>query len=353
MGVRHYLVGLILIFSITAQAQEKKSGKAKALTVGFYNMENLFDIYDDPATRDSEYTPEGKNNWTKERYQRKLTNMATVISKIGADELGSRHGAPSILGICEAENLKVIEDLVSQPELKSKNYGIVHQDSPDRRGIDVALLYKKKDFVVENARWAPLKIKSDEGEEFFTREQLVVSGKLENGEELHVIVNHWPSRYGGEKRSRPKRNAAADLTRSLVDSISAVKPGAKIVVMGDLNDDPDNASVKKHLRTKGDRKKLQEGDLYNPYETYFKKGIGTLAYRDNWNLFDQLILTQPLIDKNSGGYYLMKAKIFNKKFLKQQEGRYKGYPWRTFAGGRYSGGYGDHFPVYMILVREL
>ena len=181
---------------------------------------------------------------------------------------------------------------------------------------------------------------------------MVVSGKL-LGDPIHFIVNHWPSRYGGEKRSRPLRNAAAELSRQLVDSLLAIDPEAKIILMGDLNDNPNNESVKDIMRAKGDTSKLAAGDFYNPMYAMYKKGIGSNAYRDAWSLFDQTLLSQGLLGKDYSTFTFYRAHIFNKGFLIQKDGRYKGYPYRSFAAGTWQGGYSDHFPVYVVLMREI
>ena len=171
-------------------------------------------------------------------------------------------------------------------------------------------------------------------------------------ETIHLIVNHWPSRRGGEEKSRHKRNAAGDLTRHIVDSLLAIDMNAKILVMGDMNDDPINQSVLEHLKAKGDKSQLKEGDLFNPMYQLYKDGFGTLAYRDTWNLFDMVIVSQGLLGEEKSSYNFQKAVVFNKNFLKQKEGKYAGYPNRTFGGKTYLGGYSDHFPVYVILEKE-
>jgi hypothetical protein len=170
---------------------------------------------------------------------------------------------------------------------------------------------------------------------------------------MHFIVNHWPSRYGGEKRSRPFRNKAAKVCRSIVDSIMKVEDDPRIVVMGDFNDDPINESVKTYLNSTGKKRKADDRVLFNPMYKMYKEGIGTLAYRDQWNLFDQLIISEELLEDDEEYYRYYKAKVLNRDFMKQQEGRYKGYPKRTHAGGIYLAGYSDHLPVYMFLVKEL
>ncbi|MEZ5198735.1 MAG: hypothetical protein R2764_20815 [Bacteroidales bacterium] len=212
----------------------------------------------------------------------------------------------------------------------------------------MGLLYQPKYFKVLSTHSHTF---SMEDTNFRTRDQLVVTGVLDN-EEIHVIVNHWPSRSGGEKKSRPKRNAAADLTRHIVDSLFALNKEAKIFVMGDLNDDPVNPSVKEHLRTKGKESDLEEGDLFNPFFKLYRDGIGSLAYRDNWNLFDQVIVSQGLLGNDKSTYKFYKAMVFNKNYLKQKEGAYAGYPKRTYSGGVYTAGYSDHFPVYVYVIKE-
>ncbi|MFC2151477.1 endonuclease/exonuclease/phosphatase family protein, partial [Bacteroidota bacterium] len=258
--------------------------------------------------------------------------------------------APAIIGVCEIENRTVLEDLVKMPALKKYNYEVVHYESPDKRGVDVGLLYQPSIFTVKSSVSATLKI--EDIEDFYTRDQLVVSGELD-GEMIHVIVNHWPSRYGGEKRSAPLRNAAADLTRSLVDSIMIEDKNAKIIIMGDLNDDPINESLIKHLKANKEEESTNPGELYNATYPLFQKGIGSLAYRDNWNLFDQMVVSYPLLGKDKTTFKLYKTFIFDKEFLKQESGRYKGYPLRTHAGGVYKNGYSDHFPVFIYLIKEI
>ncbi|MCG8412429.1 MAG: endonuclease/exonuclease/phosphatase family protein [Bacteroidales bacterium] len=339
-----FLAFFSFLFTSHDTAAQKK--KYKVTTVAFYNLENLFDTLDTPEKKDEEYTPGGEKKWDSKKYSSKQTNMSKVIAQIGAD---ITKNAPTIVGVSEIENRTVLEDLIKTPALKKFGYKIVHYESPDKRGVDVGLLYQEKFFRVTNTRSARLHIEGKE--DFFTRDQLVVSGKLD-GDLIHIIVNHWPSRYGGEKASRPSRNAAADLTRSIADSLMRVDKNSKIIIVGDLNDDPNNISLLKHLKARKTQKDTKEGDLFNTTYPLFKKGFGTLAYRDKWNLFDQVIISEPLLNAKSG-YKFYKTMIFDKDFLKKQSGRYKGYPLRTHAGGAYQGGYSDHFPVYMFLIKEL
>lgn len=345
MKITTILLAFILPTFLLAQ-EEKKQYKVR--TVAFYNVENLFDTKNDTLIYDDDRTPEGKDNWTLERYHIKLKNIAKVLSEIGIDVTGT---SPDIIGLSEVENKKVIEDLIASPELENKYYGIVHFDSPDERGIDVALLYKKAVFLPTSFTSRRLLLFDDDEHRDYTRDQLVVGGLLDD-EQIYFTVNHWPSRSGGAARSKPNRVAAAKLNKRIIDSILKIDISAKIIGMGDLNDDPTDDSLKKILKTKGKRQELEEGDLFNPMEKLYKRGTGSLAYRDKWNLFDQLFFTPNLLDDESRNYRFWKAAIFNPPYLISKKGQYKGYPYRTYAGGSYAGGYSDHFPVYLYLIRE-
>lgn len=328
--------------------QEKK--KYKIHTVAFYNLENLFDTINDP-TKFDEASPmmEIKTN-RHDIYQNKIKNMARVISEIG---LEVTNNSPAIIGISEVENRAVIEDLVNDSLLTKKDYGIVHYSSPDVRGIDVALLYQKKLFTPISSSSHELKIYDDATKKrVYTRDQLLVSGNLD-GELIHTIVNHWPSRSGGQARSNAKRVAAAKLTKRLADSLQATDPYAKVFIMGDLNDNPTNTSVKTILKTQNNKKRVGLKGIYNPYEKVFKKGVGTTAYRDNWSLFDQILLTKPLLEKDYSSFRFYKAGIFNKQYLITKTGTYKGYPFRSWGYGGFSNGFSDHFPVYVYVIKAV
>ncbi len=340
-----FLLSVLLFNGSLLKAQSKKT--FQSALIGFYNLENLFDTINDPKIDDEEFLPNGPNRWNSEKYLHKLSQMSKVISKIGTDVNPDGLAA---LGVSEVENRGVVEDLIHTPLLKGRHYKIVHRDSPDRRGIDVALIYNPKYLKVTSTTMYRLHVPDKPN--FRTRDQMLVSGLL-NGEQFYFIVNHWPSRYGGEKRSRPLRNDAAALTRHISDSLLAVNPKAKIIVMGDLNDNPTNESVLKIMRAKGNRNQLKKGDFYNPMYKLYKKGFGTTAWRDTWSLFDQIFLSQGLLDRDFSSWKYYKVNIFHKPFMEQQEGKYKGYPYRTFAGGTWMGGYSDHFPVYIVLIREV
>jgi hypothetical protein len=340
------LFGLLVIFSGFSQittAQQVKAG-----IVAFYNLENLFDTIDTPDVRDFEFTPAGPKKWTGKRYWHKINQMADVISKLGTHE---NIPGPAVIGLSEMENRAVLEDLIATPQLAPFNYKIVHYDSPDKRGVDVALLYRPRYFHLTNSRSVPLIINNEEGRRIFTRDQLVVSGMFD-GEPMHFIVNHWPSRWGGEKGSSPLREAAARLSRALVDSIADIDKNAKVIVMGDLNDDPINKSVYEVLNARENPRKLKQDQLFNATGKLYKEGIGSLAYRGKWNLFDQIIMTQSFLNKRDGGYQYRSTRIYNESYIQVQEGSYKGYPFRSFVGNNYQGGYSDHFPVYVVLVKR-
>lgn len=318
-------------------------------TIAFYNVENLFDAIDDPTTDDDDRTPNGKDRWTESIYQKKLTNTARVIQQIGQSVA---QNPPVLVGLCEVENRKVIEDLVRQPSLQAYNYGIIHFESPDERGIDVALLYRKSFFVPEHFRKHVLYLYNNKRERDYTRDQLVVTGFLE-GERIHVVVNHWPSRSGGQARSAPYRVKAAKLNKRIIDSIQRLEPTAKILSMGDFNDDPTDEAFKIVLQTTGDKKQaLNQGQLFNPMEQLFKNGVGSSSYRDRWHMLDQIYMTHYWLKPDNHSWRYWKAAVFQPPFLINQKGRYKGYPFRSFTGGRFTNGYSDHFPVYAYVIRQ-
>jgi hypothetical protein len=336
------IVFLALNISLIAQDQYKM------VAVGFYNLENLFDTENDTSINDEDFLPEGKMAWNKERYAEKLANMAYVISQIGTDHTKS---GLSIFGVAEIENRRVLEDLVKEPSIASRNYKIVHFNSPDWRGIDVALIYNPSHFIPTDSVSVPLLV-YDEGKREYTRDILMVKGLLD-GEEIYFLVNHWPSRRGGEEISAYKRNKGAQTCREIIDSLGTINPNAKVIVVGDLNDDPTSISIKNFMKAKYSKKDLSQGDVFNPMGEYYRRGIGSNAYKDSWSLFDQMMFSWGLTNEKSEGYHFQKAYVFNKQFLVQQSGQFKGYPFRTFSFDTYQGGYSDHFPVYSLLVKKI
>ena len=347
--MRNYILGILIVISINSIAQEKRNFKIH--TIAFYNVENLFDTIND-VNKNDEASPIMEIKFNRsEIYNKKVNNMARVIADIGTDLVKK---SPSIVGLCEVENRNVIEDLLKDKNLKDKNYEIIHYDSPDERGIDVAMIYNEDVFKITSTKSHELIIYDNKSSKRnYTRDQLVVSGLLE-GELIHLIVNHWPSRSGGEERSRAGRMAAAELNKKIIDSLQGKYKDAKIITMGDFNDDPHDDSMKKILNAKKHIKDVEENGIYNPMETILSdQGIGTNAYRDVWQLFDQILVSKPFLNKNYNRYQFYKAGVFNKSYLINKSGRYKGYPFRSFSWGSFTGGYSDHLPPYIYLIKEI
>jgi len=349
------LFGLILLSCGSAQTKDISSktdyspAEYRIRTIAFYNLENLFDTIDEPDLWD-ERSPimEMKGNISNV-YWKKIDNMAKVVADIGKKEAKT---SPAIIGVCEIENKQVLEDLINSKYLKDLDYGIIHYNSQDKRGIDVALLYQKRYFKPTKSKSYNVKL-YDAGNRVYTRDQLLVSGVLD-GEMIHVIVNHWPSRRGGELRSRPMRMGAARYNKRMIDSLQKMYENPKIFGLGDFNDDPTNASFKEVLQATGVKKDVKEGGIYNPMEDLFRRGFHTSGYRDNISMFDQIYMTSPALAKGNDfkNWQFYKANVFNPNYLTNPKGRYKGYPYRSFANSLFTGGYSDHYPVYIYLVRE-
>jgi len=343
---RFSTIFLVILFFFNASAQEKQ--KYKVAIVGFYNLENFYDTINNPVVNDEEFLPNGPRQYNSRIYWDKVTKLATVLSGIGTDM--NPDGA-AIIGVAEIENDTVLKDLVNHTLLKNRHYAIAHYDSRDARGVDVGMLYNPKYFTLEQSDKLFVQLPGGSKDAYFTRDVLWVKGKLD-GETVHIYVNHWPSRSGGEERSAPARAAAAAVVKQHSDSIIKAEPGAKIVIMGDLNDDPVSPSIIEVLRAKGKQKEVMKGGLFNPWTEMYRNGIGTLAYQDSWNLFDQIIISYPWLNKEQDGFFYYQPRIYNKEFMTENVGRYKGYPMRTWDGNSYRGGYSDHFPTYLILLKK-
>jgi hypothetical protein len=339
---------LLVMQATLVLAQKQAASTYQVSCIGFYNLENLFDPSDDPLIKDEEFTPTGSKLYSEAIFRDKLNNLSKVLGMVGAEQ--TKDGL-AIIGVAEVENKYVLDELVKQPELVSRNYQVVHYNSPDERGIDVGLLYNPSYFKVLKTGSLNVPLKDDDGSDRKTRDILWVYG-LFKGEAMHVFVNHWPSRRGGEEISAPGRALAASVCRAKVDSIMNASPSHKILVMGDLNDDPVNKSLVEVMKSEGTQANLEPGEMYNPWEAYYKKGIGTLAYNDAWNLFDQIIMSQNLLNREQQGFFYKEAVIFNRPFLVQKSGRYKGYPLRTYDFDIYMRGYSDHLPVYLVLIKQ-
>lgn len=333
-------------------------GKKEAYVIGFYNLENLFDTYHDDGKNDYEYLPDGTNQWTEEKYEKKQHNMARVIRAM-ADENGTFH---TLLGVSEIENRHVLEDLVSQPELAPANFQIVHYDGPDRRGVDVALLYRPENFTVIESKSIPFTFENsqvefsltkEEQDDFRTRDILMVRGLL-GGEMFAIFVAHLPSRTGGkggDLRSRGGEIMYAEANR-LMDEF----PGIKIVAMGDMNDNPTDDSMAVYMHGKEKIDEVGERDFFSPFVSMLKAGYGSLPYQGVWNIYDIIVMNSavakpapgtlgviPLVKKK---FY---ARIFHQPFMVQQEGQYKDQPKRTYSNGTFINGYSDHYPTYIVV----
>ena len=347
------LCKLLLVCAITScYSQSEKKKEYKINTVAFYNLENLFDTIDNSSTKD-EYSPilKIKGNKTK-AYWNKINNVAKVLSDIGREESKK---SPAIIGIAEVENDTVIRDILNTNYFKNKHYDYIHTDSPDWRGIDVALLFNLSVFSPSDYKTYELKAWNEKGYRVKTRNQLLVSGYLDS-EPIHIIVNHWPSQRGGAKKTAYLRRKSAELNLKIISELKDINPNAKILTMGDFNDDPTSSSIKKVLKAIGKIKKIDAEILYNPFEEMFKRGMGTLGFRDNLNLFDQIIFSSNLITKNKdySTFKFYKAGIFNPKYLINNKGKYKGYPYRSWSSNNtFTGGFSDHYPVYLFLIKEI
>ncbi|AXG69282.1 hypothetical protein KORDIASMS9_01502 [Kordia sp. SMS9] len=315
---------------------EKKNTIRKYHTVAFYNLENLFDTLDDQYVLDNDFLPNSDRNWTPERYEKKIYKLGSAISSLGPEEA---QNAPVLLGVAEVENKKVLRDLVESKKLQEYEYDFVHYNSPDERGIDVGLLYQTEYFEVITSESIPVLLYDEEGKRDFTRDTLYVKGLL-NNECIHIFVNHWSSRRDGVDETAHKRIKAAETVREKINYIQAEEQDPHIIIMGDFNDDPTSDSVHKYL---------MDTDLYNPMEKLLTLYKGSLNYKGEWNLFDQIIFTTNFFDYKKSTHSFASADIFDEHFLAQWKGKYKGNPFRTYAGRKYLGGYSDHFPVYIQL----
>ena len=352
---RSFIVAaLLILMSLSASAQKTQQN----YVIGFYNLENLFDIYDDPVKNDNEFLPEGKNKWTQAKYEKKLHNMAKVIRSM-ADNNKRWH---TILGISEIENRLVIEDLVSQPEIADANYEIVHYDSPDRRGVDVALLYKPDQFTYLDSESIPFDFNSDidfsdtDTSYFKTRDILMVHGLIA-GEHFAFYVAHLPSRVGGKGGNL--RSRGAEIIYNHSRRMEAKYPGIKIVAMGDMNDNPTDDSMAKYLHGQERLENVTPTEFYSPYISMLKAGYGSLCYQGVWSIYDLELVNYNLAHAPNGGLKIQPVTknhgkeyygvVFKRPWMTTQKGQYKGYPFRTFSNGAFVGGYSDHYPTYIVI----
>ena len=347
MKKQFLLFAALFVVSLAALAQSQK--RFNLYAVGFYNQENLFDTCHDEGKNDYEYLP--VKGWNGMKYSHKLHNMAKALADMGTDKLPNVGCA--FIGMAEVENHKVLDALIDQAPLKARGMKYCHIEGPDRRGIDCALLYNPALFTVKNVKLVPYVQEKAKDSTYYTRGFLTVRGELA-GEDVAVIVCHWPSRFSGSFY----RESGARQTKAVKDSLMRKNKNIKVFVMGDMNDDPTNKSMHEVLRAKPEISQVGPDDMYNPwYNILAKEGKGTLFYNGNWNLFDQIVVTPNLLNKDAKHKDFSTLKyfahqVFRRDYLIQQEGQYKGAPLRTQAGGRWLDGFSDHLPVVMYLVKE-
>ncbi len=328
------------------------AAQSKRYTVLFYNVENLFDTIQDPTIYDTEFIPSGNKEWNSTKYYKKLDNLEKVFYSIAEQN----RAYPTIIGVSEVENRNVLEDIASMPKLQRANYQICHYDGPDARGVDVAFFYRPDQFEYEGSESIKANIPGAR-ENFRTRDLLTMWGKID-GEPFFFVVSHWPSRRGGQSSSAYLREGLASQIKSICDSVRNDNPSTKVVVMGDFNDDPGDKSVSECLGAKLKKNKLGKNDMWNPYWQMHRDGYGTLVYNDLWNLFDNIVVSENVANAPKGTLEIWKPKqnnyygnVFKAEFLFQKEGQYKGYPLRTYVGNNFQGGFSDHLPVYIYLVK--
>jgi hypothetical protein len=346
--MRSILLTFAIITILFSAGYAQKENYKPAL-IGFYNLENYYDTVNNPKVDDEEFLPGSERHYDTRIFLDKVDRLSTVIAQMGTE---INPDGLALLGVAEIENDTVLNILVKHKNLKSRGLRIIHYDSPDARGIDVGLLYNPKYFKPLYSAPQFVKLPGGSKDSYYTRDILYAKGIMD-GDTVHIMVGHWPSRSGGEERSIPARAAAAGVVKRVVDSLMAINLQSKIVIMGDLNDDPVSPSLTRVLNAKGSVKELKEGGLYNPWYDFYKKGIGTIAYQDSWGLFDQVVISKAWLDKEQAGYHFYKASIFNREFLVQKTGKFKGYPKRTWDGTTYNYGYSDHFPVYVTMLKRV
>jgi predicted extracellular nuclease len=330
-----------------------------AYVVGFYNVENLFDTVHDRGKNDQAFTPQGENAWTQDKYEKKLSNIASVIRAM-SEKNGRWH---TLLGLAEVENDAVLKDLVARGEIAEAGYRFVHEEGPDVRGIDCALLYRPSQFKVVEVRSLPYDFNTKSGivfektpqeqREFKTRDVLCVRGELA-GEPLAIYVCHWPSRSGD--KGEDLRCRAAEIVHDDILALEKRHPGINVIVMGDMNDNPEDLCMSGFLHGRETIGEMQKGDLFSPFLRMHKDGFGTQEYHGEWNIFDCIFVNGALTDTEAqGSLHILRSDpfhygyVFNPPFLTQQDGRYAGTPFRTFSGGQFIEGYSDHYPTYIII----
>jgi predicted extracellular nuclease len=333
---------VLLLFTASLICLSSFSKGKKELTIVFYNVENLFDTINHPDKRDGDFTPLGKLSWDTKRYNDKISKLSYVLSSINKEAL------PVIIGLCEIENRDVIEDLIDQERLKKGKYRIAHSESPDKRGIDCALIYRKDEFKYLKHKTINIEFPWDK--EYKTRDILYVQGLVGRKDTLNIFVNHWPSRRGGQEKSEPSRIFVAKQLKKAVDSIQTKNPFAKIIIMGDFNDEPVDKAVIETLKADNNRNTNNPMGLYNLMYDLKANGEGSYNYRGDWNMLDNLIVSNSLLNESRGYQTLHNAgRIYRNKYICYKNKQGANVPSRTFAGPKYYGGFSDHFPVFFKL----
>jgi len=333
-----FTVFILVVVSITITCQQQND----TLFIAFWNTQNLFDTVDDPEINDEEFLPNGEMEWTEDRLDKKMYNLARIIRMMNNER------GPDILGVCEVENQKVLELMVVK-YLSDLNYNIAYLESPDNRGIDNGLIFKSSEFTLLNLQADTVHLSDN----WPTRLIFGVNLLTNENEKISVFVNHWPSRGGGQIESEPKRISAAQTLRNAVDRIFSSDVNANIFIIGDFNDDPINVSVLDALKAHPikcdslptDFEMNSEAELFNLSYQSFEKGEGSFKYRDTWNMLDQIIVSGSIITGNDINYICNSFEVFKPKFIVTQSGKYEGTPYPTYGGRKYLGGYSDHFPV--------
>ncbi|PVY39090.1 endonuclease/exonuclease/phosphatase family protein [Pontibacter virosus] len=314
--------------------------KPKLYTIAFYNTEKLYDTQNDPKTDDDGFTPGGVLQWDQDRYKTKIRHIAQVIETIGGKN------GPDIIGLCEVENRQVLDDIVKSSPLRKRRYGIIHYDSPDPEGLDVAMLYNPRVFKPTSQTNLPVKF-SERG--FASRGILQVKGTLA-GEPVTVYVNHWPEDRGSATLGAARRRDAATELRRQLDLQLKTDKNAKIIVLGDFADEPNSVSVEKVLKASGRPNPAYQNELFNTFYLWFVQGNGSYHTRNDNKMRDQIMVTKSMMNTQTGLHYVHgSAQIHDPEFAKFTFGRYKDTPRQTWSHTLYLGGYSDHFPVYIKL----
>jgi endonuclease/exonuclease/phosphatase family metal-dependent hydrolase len=348
--MKYGLLICLVLFPFYAYTQRLADGHQEdrdknIFRICFYNLENFFDCENNPFKEDDDYTPEGTHHWTQTRFEKKAINIAKVFIAIGEWDL------PDIIGVCEIENETAIKQLLYHTPLQNGRYEYVYYESPDRRGINTALFYRTDRFKVLKSY--PISLTDTTDTTFKTRDILYVEGLPVSSckDTLHVFINHWTSQYGGYSETVDKRNRAAQIARKKIDSLLALNSAARIVIMGDFNNNPDDESMTVHLRAPYQLKDCRNDDLINMMYPYFRQNnTGTHKYQQEWSILDQMIISPALYKSKHGLGVHGTAVIFSADFLLEKDEVYLGLkPFRTFLGFRYRGGFSDHLPIYLDL----